>query len=155
MNWLIEQILEDLENELNEQDVRYFIFGLETELSKNMLTDGVIMVKPISSGISAVTTGITDEEVHEVEIILARNVQTKVYKSTQETGDQYLTKVMDGRDSCNNPLKNTVRYIIRSHMQDYGLRQPEISITYNDERIEGVTTATMRITQENHYSQPI
>lgn len=159
MNYIIDKILEDLEEGLNKRDVQYFLFGMpETEISKIVFNKGVIMIKPISSDIVAVTTGITDEETHSIEIILAKNMQTKVYRNaSQETGEHFLVKVMDGRDSNNDLLTDTIRYIIRRNLKDYGIRQPAISIAYDDGRVEleGIVTATMTITQEEHYSQQI
>lgn len=159
MNYIIDQMLEDLENEMNGRDVQYFFWGMpETEVSKEIFTKGAIFVKPVDSSIIAVTTGITDEEVHSIEIIVAKSMQTKVYRNAQqETGEHFLAKVMDGRDSGNDLLKDTIRYVVRSHLQDYGIRQPAVSIVYDDDRvgIQGVVTATMTITQEEHYSQAI
>lgn len=161
MNWVINQMLEDLENEMNPRDAQFFIFGMpETQISKELLLKGTVMVKPVSSNIYAVTTGITDELSHEIEIILARSMQTEVYQNaSRETGEAYLVRVLDGRDESNNLQTNTIRYIIRSHMQDYGIRQPDVTITYNDDRLEnvaeGVVTATMTVTIEDHYAQQI
>jgi len=159
MNYVINQILKDLENELNSRDVQYFFFGKpETEVSKDVFNKGAVFVSPLNTGIVAVTTGITDEETHSIEIILAKNMQTKVYKNAQqETGVSFLTKVMDGRDENNNVLTDTIRYIVRRHLREYGIRQPAVSIEYDTEQFkaEGVVTATMTMTQEEHYAQQI
>ena len=161
MTYYITQILEDLENEMSDRDVQFFISGLpETQISEKLLSGGVVFVNPISTDLTAVATGVVDEGSHEIEIILARSMKTQAYQNaSQETGAAYLARVMDGRDADNTIQTNTIRYIIRSHMQDYGMRQPDVTITYNDDRLEniaeGVVTATMTVTIEDHYAQQI
>lgn len=159
MNYIIDLMLQHLENGLKGRDIQYFFFGIpETEVSKEVFNKGAIFINPVDSSIEAVTTGITDEETHTIEIVLAKNMQTKVYQNAQqETGVKFLNRVMDGRDSANNLSTNTIRYIIRNNIRAYGIRQPTISIKYDDGRFkaEGVVTATLTITQEEHYSQQI
>lgn len=152
MTGLINKLKNDLENAINKQDVRYFYFGMPKNLSKEQLMYGVIMINPVSQTVNAVTTGITEQEENSIEVILAKQVQSEVYRNAQsETGQSYLARVMCGTDDNLNLLSATVRQVVRNHMKNYGSMQPVIDITFDDNRIEleGVVTATMTVTQQN------
>jgi len=161
MTYYLNKILEYLENEMDSRDVQFFILGLPaTQISQELLLKGCVFVKPVGTDVEAVATGVVDQQTHEIDIILARSMKTEVYQNaSQETGDAYLARVMDGRDADNDLQTNTIRYIVRSHMRDLGIMQPDMTITYNDDRLdniaEGVVTATMSITIEDQYTQKI
>jgi len=159
MIFIIDKILEDLESNLEKRDVQYYIFGLpEIEIGKDITNKGAVFVKPVSTDITQIATGLIDQPTHTIEVILTKNMQLKVYRSAdQETGDLFLARIMDGREADGSLKTNTIRYIIRNNLQRYGVRQPDISITYNDDRIPGDenVTATLTITQEETASQAI
>lgn len=158
MNHFIDLILRDLENGLDKQDVQYFHFGKPYEMPKELVINGAIAVEPVSTDISPVTTGITDEDLYTVRIILLKNTQGEVYKNAQkETGAQFLTRVMEGRDSAGTLQTNTIRHIVRSNFRQWGLLQPEVGIEYdtNDSNVEGVASAVMTLQQLSHTSQSV
>jgi len=159
MIYIINKVLEDLENNLNSQDVQYYIFGLpEIEIGKDITNKGAVFVKPVSTDLEQIATGLIDQTTHTIEVILVKNMQMRVYRNAdQETGEFWLTRVMDGREPDGSLKTNTIRYIVRNNLKKYGIRQPDISIVYNDDRIPGGenVTATMTITQEETSSQAI
>lgn len=159
MNYIIDLILQDLENKIDKQDIQYYFAGFpETNISKDLYLKGVICVRPVKTNTVAVTTGITDESLNIIEIIVAKSMQTKVYTDAQqETGEYFLARVMDGRRADGSLLSNTVRYVVRNNLKKYGSRQPEIEIVYNDKKvdIQAVVTATMTVSQEEHENQLI
>lgn len=153
MEITIRKIIEDLRKALSNQDVKYYYFGFTENLSKEQLLYGVVMVNPVAQGVVGITTGLVDQETLTIEIVLAKSMQKQVYKNAQtETGDEYLVRVMAGSDTLRTSKTNTIRDVIRKNQRCYGTMQPEINITYDDDRIdiEGVVTATMTITILNH-----
>lgn len=160
MYHIITKMLKDLEAGLPNQHVRYFIFGMpeEENISDAELTAGVICIRPVSTDVESRTTGITDEDTHTLEIILAKNTKTLFYKNNQtETGDQFLLRLMDNRDINGQLQTDTIRYIIRHNLRQYGVNQPDIRIAYNDNRIplQAIATATMTVRQIDHVQQLI
>ena len=159
MKNIIDKMLVDLESNMNKDDVQYFVYGLPNiQVYKEMLRKGAIFIKPVTSSITPITTGITDEGQNEIDIVLAKDMQIKVYRDPkQETGDKFLNRVMDGREADGSPKTNTIRYIIRNNLQKYGVLQPSVAITYDDNRIDSMATvtATMTVSQFEHYSQAI
>jgi hypothetical protein len=158
MNYLINKILEDLESNLNKKDVQYYIFGRPYHLPASELEKGVIMVEPISTSVQAVTTGITDEETKEVQIILAKVVKDDFYKnSSKETGSAYLTRIFENKDTSNQLQTDTIRYIVRNNLRQWGLLQPQITINYSgqvfEEAPEGTVTGIMTISTIDHFTQ--
>lgn len=159
MNHLINKILVDLRaNELLKKDVKHFFFGHSYALSGDMMAQGVIEVIPVSTSVASQTTGLQDQSVHELQIVLIKNMKTQAYKNAQvETGLDYLNRVMDGRQPDGAPNTNSIRYIIRNNMRNYGTVQRDISIDYQpeDPNYEGAASATLSVTQEEFNVQPI
>lgn len=158
MNNIIGKILDDLEDSINKNDVKYFYFGKPYAVDNNILNAGALFVTPVRTDVESVTTGLKDHASNEIEIVLAKNVKPSFYKDAQkDAGHSFLTRVMEGTDESGALLTNTVRYIIRNKMRDYGILQDSMSIEYDDRKFEydGCVTATMRITQVVEQSQPI
>lgn len=158
MNQLITNMLRDLENGISKSDVQYYYFGKPLEPGKDVLNGGAIMVMPVSTETRAVTTGITDEDLFTVQIMLAKNLQAEFYRNAQkESGAEFLTRVMEGRDSNGVLQTNTIKHIVRSNFRQWGLKQEEVGIEYdtNDVSLEGAATAVMTVTQLDHTSQSV
>lgn len=156
MTGLIKKLKTDLENGISKQDVQYYYLGIPDDLAKDQLLKGVIAINAKQQSVNAVTTGITELENNEIEVILLKSMQTQVYKNAQiETGQWFTTRVMCGTDDSMNLLTNTIRYIVRKFMKSYGSRQPQIQIVIDDKRVnvEGCVTATLTVTQENLVQQ--
>jgi len=157
MNYIISKILDDLEDSLDKNEVKYFYFGKPYSVDNVVLNAGAIFVSPITTEVDSVTTGLKDHATHEIEIIVAKNVKTSFYKNAQkDAGHSFLTRVMEGTDASGSLLTNTIRYIMRNKMRDYGILQGSMLIEYDDRRFEyeGCVTATMRITQVAEQLQP-
>ena len=158
MNYIIGKILDDLEDSVNKNDIKYFYFGKPYAIDNNILNAGALIVNPIRTDISSVATGLKDHASYEIEIILAKNVKPSFYKNAQkDAGHSFLTRVMEGTDASGSLLTNTIRYVIRNKMRDYGIKQEGMSIDYDDQRFEneGCVTATMSITQIGEQLQPV
>lgn len=158
MNDLINAILTDLRNGISNENVQHFYYGKITQLSDDLLLKGVLMVSPVSTSIRAVTTGLTDEETNELEIVLVKSIRAEFYKNAQqEAAAAYLIRVMDKRNADKSLQTNSVRYIVRNRMRSYGINQVEMVIDYNteDSNYMGAATATMKISQVDHQTQPI
>lgn len=158
MNKFVTDLLKKLEDGISRKDVRHYRSGKSFSSAKNRLNEGIIMINPLSTTVTPVTTGATDEDGFTVEIILAKNMQSKQYKSaSKEAAAEYLMRVMEGRDRGGGLSTNTIRYVVRTNFRNLGLNQEDISIEYDTEDVAnlGAATATMTLTQIDHTSQLI
>jgi len=157
MTFLMNKLKEILEAGLDKKDVQYINLGKPYSVSKQVLDRGFLCIQPVATDVESVTTGITDEDVHSVKIILAKNVQDEIVKDSQkESGTMYLARVMDGRDASGNVLTNSIRTLIRRNMRNLGITQDSISIDYDTDELdnvaEGTVTATLMLSQKDHAS---
>ena len=158
MNYIIPKILKDLENGLDEKLVKYFYYGIPEMVSDDILTPGAIFVMPSREDITSVATGVTHKVGSSIDIILGINTKVTVYKNAQvDSGMELLNKIMSGKDASGTLKTDTVLYIIRSNMKNYGIRQLDANIVYDDKRVlnEGSVTATLSITQEKTEQIPV
>jgi hypothetical protein len=159
MNYVINKMLEDLEAGLPKKDVQYYIFGRPYQLAEAELEKGVLMIEPVSTTVQSVTTGITDEENKEIKIFLAKIVKDRFYANAQkETGSAYLARIFENKDASNQLQADTVRYIVRENLRQWGLLQPTISIDYTvsfEQAPEGTVAGAMTISTLDHFSQPL
>jgi hypothetical protein len=158
MNNIINKIIEDLKNNIDKKDVQYFYFGHSYSLSIDVLNKGVIEVIPRTTEISSVTTGTIDESVNTIEIILLKSFKTEAYiNASRESASDYLTRVIDGRNADGSLKTNSIRYILRNNMRDYGTIQRNMSIEYDskDSDYEGAVSAKITLIQEEQNNQPL
>ena len=158
MNYLINKIITDLKSGLNKNDVQYVYFGHSYSLPGDVLSKGAIEVIPISSEITSVATGIIDQVVNTLSVVLIKSFKSDAYiNASKETAADYLTRVMDGRLADGSLKSNSIRYILRTNMKNYGTVQRNIGIEYNsnDSDYEGAATAKITLTQEENNTQPI
>ena len=109
----------------------------------------------VPKDIESITTGIGDKTTNIIQITLCKSMQNDNYKNAQkETGNAYLTRVMDGRGESGDVLTNTIRYIIRTNMRNLGITQSAVSIEYGEsndiDSSEATVFATMTVSQEDH-----
>lgn len=158
MNYVIPKILEDLRNGIDKNDVAYFYYGLPTELGDEVGNAGGIFVAPVNTGINPISTGMIDSEEDEIHVVLARESSTFRYRSPEDEGGmEYFTRVLNGKDTANQRLANSIVYIIRNNIRRYGLRNPSFSINWNDNRFEkeGMVTSTLIIRNDSLVGQAI
>jgi hypothetical protein len=129
---LIRLILKNFEEKIDKKDIGYYFFGRPQIISKDVAQRGVICVKPISTSIQSISTGLIDRDTYTIQVIVAKNVQPEFYKNAQEeSGDQFMTRVIEGRKSCGNLNERCVRYVIREHLKKWGILQPNLTIQYD------------------------
>ena len=131
------------------------MYGLPLELGE--VTGGMIIVNPVSTDITPISTGVIDKDADVIEIILVKNFKTSTYQNASQAGDvEFLTRVMRGKDANNN-LVNSIVYIVRSNFKKYGINQPSLSINWNDGRFnkEGLVAATLTLRQNSLGDQVI
>lgn len=155
MTYIIQKIKEILEAGLDKKDVGYFYTGKPYSLPKAVLDRGAIYINGVSQDIESITTGIGDRTTNIIQITLCKSMQNDNYKNAQkETGNAYLTRVMDGRGESGDVLTNTIRYIIRTNMRNLGITQSAVSIEYGEsndiDSSEATVFATMTLSQEDH-----
>jgi hypothetical protein len=120
-------------------------------LPETVLLNGVIGVVPRTTEINPATTGVNDEDSINIDIILAKIIKNEFYRNAQKvSGDEYLARVMDGRNEDGSIKTDTIRYITRNNMRRYGTRQGSFSIEYNTEEFENyaLVSATLSLTQQ-------
>ena len=158
MNYIINKIITALKNGLDKNDVQYFYFGHSYALAADALNKGVIEVIPLTSDIESATTGTMDQNTNTIKIVLIKSFKTDAYINAQrETSADYLTRVVDGREADGSLKTNSIRYIVRSNMRNFGTVQRGMSIEYltDDSDYQGAATATITITQEELNTQPL
>lgn len=161
MNYLINKMLRSFEDNLDKKDIQYYYFGKPWSLPKGVLDKGVLIVHPIETNVSAVTSGITDQETMSVRIIVAKNVQDEFINNAQrETGVGYLSRVFENKSDTNQLQANTVRYVIRNNFRTWGIMQEvDLNFEYDtnelDNIAEGAVTGGVNLTVIDHFAQPI
>jgi hypothetical protein len=158
MNYAIQKMLKDLEDGLDHLHIQYFYYGIPYAVSDDILRNGALFVIPRSETIIPASTGLVDQAESEIDITLALQDRPRFYKNAQvDSGLELLNRLMSGVDECGNLLTDTVQYIIRSNIREYGVRQSRVRVVYDDKRIakEDVITATMTLTHERLHSQQI
>lgn len=159
MEYLAGKILEALKSRLSKKDVQKFMFGInEDKVGQVELNNGLIVVNPATTDIKAITTGITDEYTHNIEIILGKSSRLESNKKADtEGGKAYLTRVMEGTDENNNLLTNTVMFAIREQYRKFGIQQLNCNINYQDKRFnhEGSVSAVLTLSNIKHQVQYI
>jgi hypothetical protein len=158
---IVNKIIVDLENVLGMQGsklVQYYYIGKPKEVDKINLEGGAVFVVPSKSSVVSVTTGLQDITTRSIEIILAKGSRNSVNLNAQKEEDiQYLMRVMDGDDASQQLLSDTIAYVIRNHMRDYGIKQDSLEISFDDNRfgVDEVYTSTMTLLQENIHNQTV
>jgi hypothetical protein len=160
MNYVLNLIKESLESSLYKKDVQYFSIGVPFAINLDILERGIVILQPVATTIEPVATGMIDNESKQINIILAKNVQDEFTKNAQkESGTAYLVRVMENKTSLNELEANTIRYVVRNNLPKWGLLQPEVSISYDDNAIEnlpmGSVTATLSLTVDDHMNQAL
>ena len=161
MDRIIRALLEDLENVLGPKGngkVIHYYYGLPEEMPQNVSTNGGVFIQPVSSQSTPVATGLRDRMEDKTEIVLAKGARVQRYRKADEAdGLAYLTRVMSGTDSKGQRLTDTILYTVRANFQDYGERQPNLDIAWDDNRFNqsDIVTATLTITQENIQNQGV
>lgn len=156
MNYIINKIIADLKANIDSKDVQYVYFGHSYALSVDVLNKGVIEVIPVSSDISSITTGTIDLNVNTIHIVLLKNFKTEAYiNASRESAADYLTRVVDGRLADGSLKTDSIRYILRNNMRDYGTIQRSMAIEYSsqDSNYEGAASAKITLIQEEHNNQ--
>jgi len=161
MDRIIRALLKDLENVLGPKGsgkVIHYYYGKPDEMPLNVSTNGAIFLQPVVTDSTPVATGLRDRIEDNLEIILVKSARVQRYQKADEAdGIAFLTRVMSGTDSKGQRLTDTVLYTVRTNFQDYGERQPNLSIAWNDDRFNqsDIVTATMTVTQENIQNQGV
>lgn len=160
MIYLINRMLTDFEAGISAQDIQYFYFGMPYSLSKQVLDKGILIVQPVSTDIKPITTGLRDEEMKSVKIIIAKSVLNDNYMNAQkETGIQYLIRVIEGKNEDNSLKTDTVRYVIRNKYRTWGVNQQQMTINYDTNELataaQGVVTATIMLSVRDIVTQSI
>ena len=159
MNYLINQIINDLRAGLDPKDIGHFFVGHSYALPDVMLDEGIIEVIPVSSEIQSVATGMIDQGVNTLKIVVMRCFKTTPYTDPhKETATDWLARVIDGREANGTPKTNSVRYILRNHLRHYGTIQPTMTIEYNSPQKEdtmGTVSAFITLVQEEQVNQPL
>jgi len=149
MDLLIRKVLTTLENNLEKKDVRYYIYGKPFALSDSIAEKGAILVQPLSTNIEPISTGLRDEETFNLSIILVKQLKNRFNRNAQiESGAEFLTEVMEGRQNDSALKSTSIRDVVRKSFNEWGIRQESVSITYDSEeypRALGVVTATMAV----------
>jgi hypothetical protein len=154
MTYLLNRIKEILEAGLDKKDVQYYNIGKPFAIADAVLAGVIIYLEPVSTDVVSITTGIGDMSDNTIKIVLAKTVKDQFVKNAQkESGQAYLTRVMDGRDGSGNVLANTIRYLIRTNMRNLGITQGAVNIAYDTQEIEngpeGLVTATLTVSQRD------
>jgi hypothetical protein len=158
MDYVIPKIIEDLRNGVSADDVKYYYFGMADEIGDLVGDYGAIFVNPLTTDIEARATGVLDMNTDDIEIVLVKSSKMEVYESPDKPGSVgFLTRVMAGRESVNSSLTSSILYIVRNNMRNYGVREIDFSIDWNDKRFikEGIVAATLNIKIESLLNQPI
>ncbi len=158
MNYIINKIITNLDASISKKDVQYFYFGHSYSYSNDVLNKGIIEVKPESSDIESLTTGIIDQNTNTIKIILAKSIKTEGYKNAkEETLLSWASRVCDGREADGSLKTNSIRYVLRNNMRSYGTVQRSLSIEYDskEDGFGGAFTTTLTLVQEEQQNQPL
>ena len=158
MEYIIDLILQKLEEGISKADVKNYLFGIPSEMGDNLSNSGAICVGPMATDITPETTGVRDRDDNDIEIVVVKNFKTMQYRDAESEGAmRFLTRIIDGRNADGSRKTDSIVYILRNNMRTFGIRQPSISINYRDNRYdkEGVVTASLRLRQEAISNQPI
>lgn len=160
MQYLINKIKTTLEQSLDKKDIQYVVIGGLDQISKAMLDKGVVVLLPISTEVSSITTGIRDMERKVVKFVIGKNIQNQFNKNAQrESGQEYLMRVMEGNNADNTLITTSLRYIIRQNFRVWGVQQDSLSIDYMTDELqdvaEGAITGSMQFTVIDSVIQPI
>ena len=160
MNYVITKLLKKLEDGIKESDVKHYYFGKPDvdNVFENIVGKGVIMVEPMTTSITSVTTGLQDEDTYSIAIHLVKKLTGNPRNAQIEPGAQYLTRVMEGRNEETGAfLTDTIRFVVRNNFKTLGLMETGVEIDYETDvfDIKGAFSATMTIGVIEHTTQPI
>lgn len=130
---LLNDIKRDLEAGVPHNEVQYYYIGKPVSISQQALDKGVIVIKAIGTKGRTVTTGVREEDTHTVRIEVMKTVRDKFVNNAQvESGDLYLTRVIDDRNEDGSLKPSSIRYIIRNKMRAWGIMQGDLDISYDE-----------------------
>lgn len=160
MNLLMDQIKTDLENAINKKDVVYVYIGNSEAASKQNLEKGIIVLQPLNTTLTPVTTGILVEGVGNFKIIFAKSIQDEINTNAQrESGTEWLMRVMEGRNSDGTLQSNTGAYVVLSNLRKWGKLQNSVQINYDTNDIldtaGGVIQGNITIAQRDIFNQSL
>ena len=158
MDFVINKILDKLKEDMEKKDITHFFFGKPDEIDEVTATAGMIYINPITTEINSLTTGMQDQDTFNLEIGIIKKTTKDMYKNPKkESVMSFLVRIMEGRDPQNVLKTNTIRYIVRNQMRQFGSRQDTISIEYDTKEYgkEDIATAKMNLKQIGITNQPI
>ena len=158
MNYLIPKIIEDLRGVIPQSDIRYYYFGRPVEVGDVIGINGGVFVTPISSSIESATTGILDSVSETVEITVAKSFKTDINENPKYEGSmEFMARLVDGRNEDGSRVASSIVSVIRKNFRGYGIRQPAVTIDWEDNRFakEGISAVTIRVQQESLLNQEI
>lgn len=156
MNEIINAIIEDLGNVIAKKDIQYYFFGKPSNISNDMLLKGVVMIEPVGTSVESVTTGITDEDTNELTIWVVKQLRGLPNNAQIETGAQFMVRLIENKTNGNLET-NTIRYVIRRNLRQYGLMQAGFSVEYDVDEVDndGAVTAKINLSVLAHTNQSI
>lgn len=150
MDYLINKIIEKLEDGLDRKEIRHVFFGKPSNLNDQTVREGVVCVVPDTSTYTRIATGGLDNEEHSIRIILLKAIQTEYNRdSGTDLLSPWLVRQMDGRNAQNELVDTTIRNIIRSNFRIFGQHQEDVIIEYDTDEFSksNWVTATMTVPQ--------
>lgn len=155
MKKLLKTILTDLENIENiKKDIGYFYLGIPDRVDNKVLDSGMLCLRPDLNTSVPITTGIKEQNDIDLKIIVAKQMKNKNYRNAQETGDEFMMRVIEDTDENNSLKTNTIKYTLRQNIRNYGKKQNDMSITYDSQEFTnaGVITATINLSVVDIYN---
>lgn len=144
MTKLLEDMKRDLEAAIPKKDVQYYFIGRPVSISQIALDRGAIVLEPVSTNVRSVATGPLEEEIHNVRVTVMKSVKDEFVKDSQrESGKQYLTRVIDGRQADGSLQTTSIRYVVRNKMRSWGIIQADLDISYDEPVPEGYPIETV------------
>jgi hypothetical protein len=154
MNYVINQIKDDLEGL---EGIQYLYFGEPESLGSEVIGKGAIAINPLTTDIVPITTGTTDEYVFNIELVVYKLVRGTAKNAQEESGDEFMTRIVEGRAADGSLLTNSIVQILKRNQRSYGIQITDISVVYDSSRsdIEGAVTATINVGILKHEQQLI
>lgn len=147
MDYLIRKILNSLEAGIPKERIAYYFDGKPTQLTDEILERGVICVSVPSAEVESITTGVTEQETFDVEIVVAKIIKNNYYKEgQQEAGQAVIRRIIEGSNDNGVLLTDTVRHIVRSNLKTWGVMQPSYSVDYDTQEFVNNSTFSATVT---------
>lgn len=159
MNLIIEKLKEKLEQGIDKKQVRHFFTGVPVSLAERDAINGVIGIKPESTEINFISTGMVERERCAIRIVLIKAIQVEYNKDkTVDPAHEFLMHVMEGKNSNGELRNDSIRNIVRSNFKIIGGKYQEgVRINYdtNYYGIPSFVTAEMVVPQIGFNQQTV